>query len=121
MIFGYLTVQDGSRQSSELCIAADKQSYFSQAIRISSLVTSDAGVHFVGTDEAIIVTTESGDKTKIISAVKPSRIYLTPNLNTRPGFAVDKIKVILGDNVAPHCYFDRGKGWEEWRPNVREM
>jgi len=116
MIFGLMSVgkQD---ELPELCIFPDKPSPFSRPIRVTSLMITDCSLHFSSVEEGFIVNTDPSDNGVIISAVRPNVFYLTPNLPHRPGFRVDRMKVLALPEGRYTVFYDRGKGWENWNPN----
>jgi hypothetical protein len=117
MIFGLISGVANVGDGPTLCIIPDKPSPFSVPIKISSLIPTDCAIHFVSVEEGFTVTLDPNDNGTIISAVRPNVIFLTPNLPHRPGFRVDRIKIMTLPHDHHATFFDRGKGWENWNPN----
>ncbi len=117
MIFGLISGVALEGEGPELCIIPDKPSSFSVPVKISSLLQTDYAIHFVSVEEGFTVTVDAQDHGTVVTAVRPNVFFLTPNLPHRPGFRVDRIKVVKQPNNRFTCYYDRGKGWENWNPN----
>jgi hypothetical protein len=120
MIFGYISGVSKDSERPELCVTADKPSYFSKPVRIDSLRSTEAGVHLLSIDEGFTVTKDKSDGSITISPVPPCILYITPNLPHKPGFKVDQVRVTkIGTTGEERAFFNRGKGWEPWTPNVK--
>lgn len=119
MIFGFVSGVATQGEAGELCIVADKASGYSIPVKVKTLRPTDAAVHLISNEEAVTVAIDANDQGMIISPVRPSMLYLTPNMPEKPGFKVDKVKVIPQANNTYRCFFDRGRGWENWTPNIR--
>jgi hypothetical protein len=119
MYFGYFITGSGRDVSSELSIASDRPTSNSSPIPIALLKQTDGGVYFVGVEESFTVKIED-DNGLVISALKPAKLYLTPNRPEKPGFSVSKIKVGLDNNGNEYVLYDRDKGWEEFNPNKKD-
>lgn len=118
MLFAYVSgVSEDDKP--ELCIVADKPSSFSVPIKVKTLRPTEAAVHIVSNDEGVTVTIDAQDHGTVIAAIPPNPLYLTPNLPHRPGFQVDRVKVVPQGKDEVITFFDRGRGWESWTPNQR--
>ncbi len=117
MILGLFSGVTKDKENPELCIVPDKAAPFSVPVKISSLIPTDCAIHFVSLEEGFTVAIDPNDSGTIVSAVRPNVIFLTPNLPHRPGFRVDRIKVVRLPHDHHAVFFDRGKGWESWNPN----
>ena len=119
MYFGYFISGAAGAQKVELAIASDRPSNTMAPIPMAALRPSQAGLYFMGLEESFRVSWEA-DNSIVISPVKPSKLYLTPNRPEKPGFAVSKIRVSIDQNGTESAFFDRDKGWEEFLPNQKD-
>ena len=107
----------------ELCLIPDKPDNFSCVVRIESLRETDCALIRLSPEESIKVEIDRSDGGMVIQAVKPGKLYVTPNLPQNPGIHVRKSKVI---KLADHTYeiwFQHDKEtsgepeWTKWEPN----
>lgn len=117
MILGYI---GGIEENPLLALVADKPSPWSRPLPVDQLETTDCSVVLLSNQEGITVRPdEQQQQTKLIEPVRPSKLYLTPNLPEKPGFSVDKLKITPLSERKYKVFFDRGKGWEPWTPNIK--
>jgi hypothetical protein len=119
MYFGYFITGSGANITSELSIASDRPNSTSAPIPISLLKQTNAGLYFIGVEESFTVNVDD-DNGLIVSAVKPAKLYLTPNRPEKPGFSVTRVKIRLDNNSNEYVFYDRDKGWEEFNPNKKD-
>lgn len=116
MYFGFFVVGKDESERVELAIAPDKHIPGTGPIPVSKLKPTNTGYFFVGYEESIKVELDQ-EGSMIIQAVKPSKLYLSPNRPEKPGFAVNKIAVRKDHSLV---FYDRDKGWEEFLPNKKD-
>ena len=120
MLLALCTLPGKEDEYPRLCMVPDKLSPSITPVNLRFAVTTDAAVQFLSPDEGYVVRQADSGFTEI-EPLAPSILYLTPNVPSRPGFSVDKVKFkILGDNNY-EVHFERGKGWEKWEPSVRVL
>ncbi|MCB0325587.1 MAG: hypothetical protein KDD69_18525 [Bdellovibrionales bacterium] len=116
MILGFVA---GFGPHPELCLVPDRPSAWSVPILVESLEPTESGVVLVSTEEGLTVKRDPADHSIELEALRPARLYLTPNLPERPGFSVTKAKCVPLGERKYRVFFDRDRGWEPWQPNVR--
>jgi hypothetical protein len=116
MIFGLVLLSN--EHYPELCLVADKPSLYSKPVPVRLLTETLSGAHLVSNEEGVLVSFDHQDRGMVLEPMRPAKLYLTPNLPEKPGYSVDKIKLIEVSEGKYQVYYDRtGKGWEEWHPN----
>ncbi|HMO16739.1 MAG TPA: hypothetical protein PKA63_02690 [Oligoflexia bacterium] len=109
----------GEIGSSGMYIFPEKVSPLFSPIPVSKLITSSGALFFISPEEAFKVEIDNDGAVMIIPFL-PSKLYLTPNRNEKPGFSVSRAKVFCLPDGNYRMFFDRDKGWEEYTPLVRE-
>ena len=116
MIFGLVLLSN--EQYPEPCIVADKPSVYSKPVPIKLLKDTEAAAMLISNEEGVLVSSDPQDRGMVIEPMRPAKLYLTPNLPEKPGYSVDKIKILEDSQENLRVFYDRsGKGWEEWHPN----
>lgn len=118
MFLGLVNIVRDGENYPELCLIAEKPSPFSVPVPVMTLLPTTYAMQFLSTDEACTVEYDASDQSRIIAAVRPNRLFLTPDLNDRPGFSVEKVKITPQGPGQFHILFDRTRGWEPWNPNT---
>jgi len=119
MILGYVSGVLPDNDKPQLCIVADRPSDYSVPIRVESLISTDCAIHLVSNFEGLLIESGELPQSVIISAVRPAKLYLSPNLPEKPGFSVDRVLIAASTSGSFNVRFDRGRNWEDWRPNIR--
>jgi hypothetical protein len=125
MIFAYILTS--ADHYPEPCLVADKPSAYSRPIPVRLLRTTTSAVQLISNEEGITVDVDRSDNGIIIKIIKPCKLYLTPNLPEKPGFSVERIKVVQqGENQHKVFYAKEAIGgmgseraWEVWDPNSK--
>ena len=116
MIFGLVLLSNENYP--ELCLVADKPSAYSKPVPIRLLRTTSSAAHLVSNEEGVLVSVDPQDRGLIIEPMFPGKLYLTPNLPEKPGYSVNKIKIIEISEHEYNVFYDRtSRGWEAWNPN----
>ena len=119
MYFGYFFIESNTGSSAELALYPDKVTTDTQPIPISKLKITNCALIFIGSEETVKVDVDQRGGT-VITAVRPAKLYLTPNRPEKPGLSVNKICINqdqLGQDV---ILYDRERGWEEFTPNKKD-
>lgn len=111
----------------EPCIVADKPSAYSKPVPIRLLKSTVSAVQLISNEEGVTIDVDRADNGIVIRTIKPCKLYLTPNLPEKPGFSVERIKIVSIGESKYRVYYAReasgGAGsqrdWEEWNPNVK--
>ena len=119
MIFCFLHGIDPGSQKPELCLVSSSPSEFSTPVLVKNLRVTDSAVHCLSIEEGFTVDTDSEDNGLVITPVPPAILYLTPNRPEKPGYKVNKVKVVERGGGYQQVFFDRDRGWQQWQPNIR--
>ncbi len=119
MILGFISGVSTNGDYPELCLVPDKPATFSVPVKIRTLEPTDSAVHLLSIEEGITISIDPDDQGRIIAAIPPASLYLTPNRNEKPGFRVARIKVLFYEGGRTRVMFNRERGWEDWNPNIR--
>lgn len=118
MLFGYSLVNDTQKGLRlELALIPDKSGV--APVPIYTLPYTEAALCFASQEEAFLVK-PADEASLIVEAVKPAKLYLTPNRPEKPGFSVSRVKIGRLKDGKLTCHFDREKGWEPFTPNSKE-
>lgn len=118
MIFGLVLLSN--EQYPEPCLVADKPSAYSKPVPIRLLRTTQSAAFLVSNEEGILISIDPQDHGMIIEPMIPAKLYLTPNLPEKPGYSVNKIKIIEVSENELNVFYDRtSRGWEPWTPNSK--
>ncbi len=118
MYFGYALIKDSIKGDKvELSLSPEKQG--TTPLPIHLLPYTESALCFLSQEEAILVKPDE-DSSLVIEPQKPAKIYLTPNRPEKPGFSVSKVRILKNPSGGIKCFFDREKGWEEFKPNTKE-
>ena len=118
MLLAYITTSQG--HFPELCLVADKASTFSMPVRIATMLPTENAIHLLSVEEGVTMAIDPTDNSRIITPIVPANLYLTPNRPEKPGYKVDRVKIIEGENGNFIVFLDRGdRGWESWQPNQK--
>lgn len=119
MYFGYFFVGPQGQEKCELAIAPEKATQGLSAVPITKLKKTENSLFFISTEESVRISSDQNGLVTI-EAMKPAKMYLTPNRPERPGFAVTKVGLKFEESGFERVYFDRDKGWEEFNPNKKD-
>jgi hypothetical protein len=105
-----------------LALIPEKPDVFSFPIPVESLQETVAGVLRLGPTEALTVRLQEEDL--VLEPVRPAKLFITIDLPTMPGIAVEKIKLsrsLSGEWQTTYRQerFEKGE-WREWKPLERK-
>lgn len=119
MLFSYYHCFGVQSEKPELCILAEKVDSLCVPVRVASLIETTAGVCRVGPEEAIVAELDD-DGGIIISAVKPGRICLTPDLHDCPAITVKSLKILKDEKEGFKSFYVQERhekgDWQPWNP-----
>lgn len=118
MLLALCTLPGKEDERPRLCLIPDKLTPGITPVNLEFAVPTLAAVHYLSADEGFVLR-EIDQGFKEIEALAPARLYLTPNLPSRPGFSVTKIKFKILGPQQYEVHFDRSKGWEQWKPSEK--
>lgn len=120
MLVGLITMKGAEDEKPELCIVPDKPSHLCEAVKVSRLTNTEFAVHLLSIEEGFTVEQNKHGSGILITAIKPAKLYLTPNRTDKPGFSVDVVKIIKElDNKYDVSFKREGREWTKWNPNER--
>ena len=125
MLLSYVHCFGPQSEQPELCIVPDKPDQFSVPARVDTIGVTDAGVFRVGPAETFVAKVDPEDGGLIIEPVKPSKLFITPDLPEQPGVKARSIKILKNEEGRCKSYYlaDRPdeKHWQEWDPTKKRM
>ena len=98
MYFGYFNIESNSSNNVELALYPDKIMVDTKPLPISKLKITDSALIFIGAEETVKVDVDQQGGT-VLTAVRPAKLYLTPNRPEKPGFSVNKICINKGKTL----------------------
>ena len=120
MLLAYAVLPDSPYGMPELCIIPDGNDPNTRIVRVDTLYPNDAAVYYIGPKEALNVDPQTQENVKILRAVPPSTILLTPSAGGQPGMLVFKVKIVtLGERHHETYYTrDNSDNWRRWSANM---
>jgi hypothetical protein len=119
MYLAYSLVNIGSELEMRLCLVPDKPDMFSYPIPVEKFLNCDSAVCRVGPGDTCTIQWLEAEKTFMIKAVSPSKMYLTPELPTKPGVHITRLRLIKR-GVSYETFYgqerDSADTWKEWKP-----
>lgn len=120
MLLAYVTYPYPNDGAPQLCLIPDKVGDWAFPVRIETLIETFAAIHRIGNNEAIKVT-YGDENSRVIEAVSPAHILLTPQTGETPGILARKIKVVINTDGFHETFFlplnERTENWRKWNPN----
>ncbi len=118
MFLCFMAISREGKVTHELCLVPDKPDPLAMPIKIDDLKPTEAAVFRVGQEEGLVVTRDHSDGAILLAPMKPSFIYLTPNLAQFPGMRADFVKIISLGEKQYRTYYSKDKSrWDEWTPH----
>ncbi len=119
MLVALCTLPGKEDELPRLCVIPDKLIPGVTSVNLEHVQVTESAIHYLSPDEGFVIRSLE-DGFKELEPLLPAVLYLTPNLPSRPGFSVSKVKFkFIGDNRY-QVFFDRAaKGWEQWRPHLK--
>jgi hypothetical protein len=125
MLLAYVHCFGSEADCPELCIVATKPDSFSVPVRIDSLVETEAGIYCLSLTEAMVVRKDPGDGGIILEPLRPTKLFLTPDLHDQPGLTVRKAKVVKKGERRYESFFLQERhaegDWQKWEPLKRQV
>lgn len=122
MYIAYAPIKSNSEVVCKLSLVPDKLDENNIAIPIECLPTDGSAILRVGQGDCCSVM--SDNNSFIIKPVRPSNIYLTPDLPDKPGASVMSLKIDLV-NEEFHVFYADPKGgsddYKKWEPTKLKL
>lgn len=121
MLLAYVAFQEGTQDYAKLCLIPGDQHRFAAPVNVDLLFQTDSAVFWVGPKEAVIVSVEGEEESKIIRPVRPASLFLTPDTPNTPGTRAAAVKVDYPEQGLHRIYFKKelDQDWMEWNPNIQ--
>lgn len=118
MLFGFVPYRDHEEERIELCLLPSKPDQISKNLRVGLMHPADYGVYFLSSAEAVTIRWDDTEQARIVQAVPPNGIYLTPDTAERPGIFCVKLKIVPLNNGDYEIYFAKKADtpWLRWSP-----
>lgn len=119
MYLAYCLIAESGTSSLRLCMVPDKPDEISIPIPVDRFINCEAAICRVGLGDSCTIKWLEEEQSFLIKSVSPSRMYLTPELPTKPGVWVTRIKVKKQGASYTTLYGqerDEADQWKEWKP-----
>ena len=113
----------GNEARPELCLVASKPDAYSVPVDVFQLPVTESAVVRMSHSEAILMRIDPSDNGRIITPVKPSKLFLTPSQPDRLGEQVVNAKIFKHPEGDYSVYYQREadaqkNNWKQWTPNA---
>lgn len=121
MLLANVAFSENGTDFTKLCLVPADADPFTIPFPIDLLGQSDAAVYYIGPKEAVNCVVNEREAARVIWAIPPAIIFLTPDNPSRPGIKVFKLKIVSRQG-GYEVFYTKELGehdkWLRWDPTA---
>ena len=119
MLLANCVLYEEGKYGMDLCLIPHRHSEINPPVKIDLLDQTDGAVCSIGQGEGVSVKINAQERSKVIEALRPAVIYITPTTSDMPGVKVNKLKIVYLDNKRYEIFYtkDSSENWMKFNAN----